>query len=449
MSRYAVMLLSMLSALVAASVVLGTDVDTEAVAPDSVLMQAADSVAMPDTTVATETEARSVTLRFRANRTRLVRNPETQDVIKRYVGDVRFEVSPEVWLQADEMDYSSGRRVAHMTGRVLAADSGRTLTASRAVYYHKGNEYAVRGPRLDLLRNVTLRDSQRTVTAQRIVYHTEIDSIEAFGGVVLRQEASVLQAERAEIDARRRNMTAWGDVIVVDSTEDVTIRAGWYSFRDEDSTGIVARRPVLMMGSGDTAVTVRADSMRLTGGGRSATAWDSVRITRGSLTARCDSVVYDTREEVLRLYGTPWAEQRTRLDSSSSVSSLEGGAMTLALDGSRVRSITVTGRARGVTRESGPADEEQGDRWIAGDRIVFHLAGEAVRRVDVFGQARSHYVPTAGNRQEEGRNEASADTMVLHISSGRMTTVELCGGVQGVFYPPPEDTTRTEQEPIQ
>jgi lipopolysaccharide export system protein LptA len=380
----------------------------------------------------------SVTIRFSAKRTKAVRDTITNRITKLYEGDVRFERSPQEWARSRTAEYSAYHRMARMDGGVTFMDSGRVMTAPRVTYLFRDHPRAGGRPMMTMDGGVIARDSVRTVRADRVTYLTEGDSIFASGGVGATSDSGFVSADSLVIDARTGAMEGFGSVRIVDSTQNALITGGW--FRSRDSVGVISRSPVLRLGRGDTAVVVRADSMMLDQRSHRAVAWDSVRITRGSLRAGCDSVEYDEKREHLRLFGLPWATQRTTTDTSITDSRLRGTTMTLALKGTTVESIIVEGRAHGIATETDSTGSSAGERWIAGKRITFHIRGERVTSIDVQGQARSRYAPADADR--EGTNVASGDTMVIGFRGGRVATVEIRGGVQGVFRPPADSTAK-------
>lgn len=391
-----------------------------------------------------QTREAEVTVTFTADRTEVNRRDSL--FVKRYVGNVVARVNPEVWLTANEATYNGIDHETVLTGtrtaQVTIVDSGRTLRADRITYLFKEHQQAGGRPLVWLRGRVRLEDSSRALDAAVVAYRPEADSITAYGRVRARQAHGFLLADTLLFDAKNRGMMAAGNVRIVDSTEDMSIRAGWYRYEGRDSFAVVAREPMLTKGQGDTAVTVFADSMRLERDRRRAVAWGNVRIERGALKAECDSVAYDERAEQLVLYGTPQATQRTESDSTATVSTLYGDEIMLFLDGTNVRRIEVERSARGVATEVDSTGGPLGEQWIVGRKIVFHIDGERVTEVEVFGQARSRYVPTVAQRQAEGINEASGDTIRISFSGSRMKKVVLLGGVQGVYWPP-SDSTRT------
>lgn len=394
-------------------------------------------------------EERERTVTFSAERTEVTRRDSL--FVKRYVGKVVATMNPEVWLTAHEATYSTFDHEAVLTGtrgaQATIVDSGRTLRADRVTYLFKEHPRASGRPIAWLRGRVRLEDSSRSVDAAVVAYRPESDSMEAYGRVRARQARGYLTADTLVFDAKNRGVRATGTVEIVDSTEDISIRGGWYRYEERDSLAVVSRQPVLRKGQGDTAVVVRADSMRLEQARRRAVAWGNVQIQRGNLEAVCDSVLYDEKADLLTLYGRPEATQRTESDSTATVSRLFGDEIVLFLDGTNVRRIEVERSARGVATEVGSAGDSLGERWIVGRKIVFHVDGERVTEVEVFGQARSRYMPTMAQRRAEGLNEASGDTIRIAFGGGRMQRVVLRGGVQGVYWPPPDTTSSGSAEP--
>jgi len=379
-------------------------------------------------------EESEVTVTFSADRTEVIRQGES--FIKRYEGNVVVRMNPEVWLTADEATYSAPDREARLLGHVTIVDSGRTLKADRATYLFKEHPHAAGRPLVRLRGDVSLEDTSRGLTAASADYRPDADSVVAIGRVRGRQSGGWIMADTLLFDARDRGMEAMGNVELVDSTQDIRVRTGWYTYSRKESLAVVAREPMLTKGQGDTAVVVVADSMRLDERTRRAVAWENVRIERGNLSAQCDSVLYDDRAQELSLFGAPRAVQRTESDTTATISRLFGDRITLSLNGTSVRRIEVEGAARGIASEVDSAGRPEGERWIVGRQIIFHIEDERVTQVEVFGQARSRYVPPSSARKDEGINEAAGDTFRINFQGTRMSSVRLRGGVQGIFWPP-------------
>jgi len=390
-------------------------------------------------------ESSEATVQFSADVTEAVR--EGDSFIKRYRGNVVMWMNPEVWLRSSYAVYNGMEHMAELGGRVSAVDSGRTLNAQRMMYLFKEHEMAGGRPVVHLIGRVSVSDSAGRVTCLRANYWPESDSVVAYRNVRAEQSGVVIFADTLSYDTRNGDMYAVGNVQIADSTEDITISCGEYQFDGVDSIAVVTRQPVLVKGSGDTSVVVSADSMRLEQKSERAVAWDSVRVVRGNLWAQCDSVSYDSRDELLMLFGAPRAVQRTEGDSGSTESTADGRTMVLYLDGTAVQKIRITGDARAVATEFDSLDQPSGERWIAGREITFHVDGEEVTQVDVSGQATSRYLPPPAARTSEGINEASGDSMTITFSGSKMSRVRLKGGVQGIFWPPVDSLQLASAEP--
>ncbi len=384
----------------------------------------------------------SVTVEFSARSTQVVRTDS--GFMKRYIGDVVMRVNPDVWLSANQAVFDGIRREAKLSGDVVAVDSGKVLRADRVDYLFEDHSEVDGQPVARLRQNVSIEDSTRRITAFGADYWTEDDSVVAFGIVRASLPGGTLDTDRLLYSANTGNMSAFGKVKLYDSTQGITIRSEQYQWNQRDSVAFVTGRPLLTKGEGDTMVFVEANFMRYDQRSDHAVAWDSVRIDRGGLSAVCDSVVYDNRDEQLTLYGSPQAIQRTSGDTTTTISETTGDRIVLQLDGADVREIQIygtrTNAARAIATEFDRARTKAGERWITGNEIVFHVQDDRVERLEIFGQARSRNAPAPSARASEGTNEASGDTMVITFDDNRIRKVFLRGGVEGLFRPPADSS---------
>ena len=380
-----------------------------------------------------------ITVVFRAQSTQVVRTDS--GFVKRYIGDVVMRMNPDVWVTANQAVYDGIRREARLIGDVVAVDSGRTLRADRIDYLFEDHREAHGRPLARLRQNVSIVDSTRRISAYAADYWTEDDSVVAFGIVRVSVPGGTLDSDRLVYSAKIGDMSASGKVKLYDSTQGITIRSEQYQWFQRDSVAFVSGRPLLTKGEGDTMVFVEADFMRYDQRSNQAVAWDSVRIDRGGLSAYCDSVVYDSGQEQLTLYGSPQAIQRTSGDTATTISETTGERIVLQLDGSDVREIRIFGTrahpARAIATEFDRSRTKAGERWITGDEVVFHTRDDRVERLEIFGQARSRNAPAPSARTSEGINEASGDTMVITFEDNRIRNCLL------YTSPSPRDRTRS------
>lgn len=384
----------------------------------------------------------SVTVEFTAQSTQVVRTDS--GFMKRYIGDVVMRMNSEVWLTANQAVYDGIRREAKLSGNVVAVDSGRVLRADHVDYLFEDHPEVDGQPVARLRQNVSIEDSTRRISAYAADYWTENDSVVAFGIVRASVHGGTLDSDRLLYSAKTGDMSAFGKVKLYDSTQGINIRSEQYQWYQRDSVAFVTGRPLLTKGEGDTMVFVEANFMRYDQRSDHAVAWDSVRIDRGGLSALCDSVVYDNRHEQLTLHGSPQAIQRTRGDTTTTISETTGERIVLQLDGTDVREIRIYGTrvdaARAVATEFDRARTKAGERWITGNEIVFHVRNDRVERLEIFGQARSRNAPAPSARASEGINEASGDTMIITFDDNRIRKVFLRGGVEGLFRPPADSS---------
>ncbi|HQK22633.1 MAG TPA: hypothetical protein PLM66_07040 [Candidatus Latescibacteria bacterium] len=368
---------------------------------------------------------------FSADRTEMIRRGDR--FLKRYTGAVVIRFGPGEWLTADEATYDSDGRNINIAGSVVMQDSGRILRADRVQYLFRDNPRAGGHPLVLLLGRVALVDNARRLNADRAEYRSHVDSLAAFGDVVAKDSSRTVTADTLLLKADGNRFVAMGRVVLEDTVENVTVRAGYYSFDGADSVGVIAREPTLVRGAGDTAVTVRADSMILNVTGKKGSAWGTVRIEKGQMTAECDSLALDDNRGTIALFGRPHAVQKRQEDSTSTVDHLWGDRIMLELEQSKITRILVDGSARTSSTRSDSRGGLGPERWATGSQMVFHVEHDEVREVIVWGQARSRYEPDFEDARESGTNEAAGDTIRVAFRDGKPVRVHLAGGVHGLY----------------
>lgn len=282
----------------------------------------------------------------------------------------------------------------------------------------------------------------------------------------------------------RSSGSAWaeGDARLSDSAGDITVSAGIIRYDRIARLAEARRDPVFRRRSRtDSSATwdtveIRAERLSYREQDSLAEARGDVRIRRGDLAATCGVASLDQRRQQLSLQDAPkaslsgrklsgrsmlldldLAKERIRRvsvykeavgllegdpDSAGVVatSRVLGDTLVAEVDGSRLRTLLVTRKARGETWTS--QDTSRVDR-LDGDSLRLSFRAGRIDTAWVRGNAKSFYHWLDKGRMK-GTNQAQGRQIRIAFADGRIRRIRVEGAAQGVYNGTEPSNTRRD-----
>lgn len=347
---------------------------------------------------------------------------ETEE--RAFLGHVRFRQG-NVTVQADKaVQYLTSNRV-DLVGRVRVTQGSLVIEAP-AITYDGATTIAV-------ARNgVLVRDGARTVRSSTARYSATTHMVRFGGNVRLQDDSIRLVADSLDYDRNTDRRVAWGHVAMANhdgsswllgdsAVQDVRQRATTvdgnariWQHKDGDSVFVQANRLV--------SESLPADGERDTQ--EALVAIGDVRIVRGTLAARADSLLYSEAAGMMHLHRDPvvWSDS----------SMLRANAITILAQKRKVRTIAGIGDAFMTSR----SDTLRPDRFdqLRGDSIIFLIDQDTVRTVQAVGNTQSLYFGS-DDGEPQGLAQFASDTTTILFEQGTPDDVIWLGGIRGEHHP--------------
>ncbi|GAB1429478.1 hypothetical protein MASR2M18_03100 [Ignavibacteria bacterium] len=369
----------------------------------------------------------------------LIGRTESAGMIRELNGRVNL-TQGDVILYCDRAIQYLDLNKVELIGSVRIIQGTVTLTAPRADY--DGNQRLAWGH-----KGVKIVDRQITLDADSGYYSTST-AIANFNGTVKILDDSVkILADSVEYSRRSQNSSAFGRVAVSGRYSNVVLTgdsawnfpatrysriAGNSILRQIDSTftadssNFTSDTVTTIKSSHYDTLTISAKVMEaFRNDGELYVAYGTAEIVRASLAARTDTIIYQKRDDILRLRG---ASPALWYDSTQ----LRADSISVFIPQKKLRRIEASGNAFSAVRDDTANTERT--QQLSGAFIRIDVENDTLRQIFVRGDAKSlYFMQTDGEPDGAARN--SADSIRIETLDGKPEIIRWLGGVNGEFFP--------------
>jgi lipopolysaccharide export system protein LptA len=395
--------------------------------------------------------------------------------------NVRVVQNDTVTITGDRGFYDGDTRTARMTGNVVMRDPRMTLTTQaldydlnrKTAFYSSGGHLTDPENTLDSQRgyyntetqvfsfrtNVKLVTKDYTITNDTLQYNTQSKVAYFFGPTRIVGKQGNIYAEKGTYNTVTRisdfqrnakietpNYLLGGDKLVYDETRQYGVATGHVSMTAKKDNvvirGDVGRywrgtgrakvygAPVMrnitdrdtMYLAADTLVNVESRSETDPG---IVYAYRQVRIWRGDLQGRCDSLTYNRRDSVIYLNVNPvlWNEKNQ----------LTADSMEIRLRRQKIHQMRLYANSFIIGQ-----DTLLNFNQVKGRNMVAYFQDSKLRKVDVLGNAESLYYALENDTATTGLNKAVSANMVMRFAESKLQTISFLNQPDASFIPPHE-----------
>lgn len=328
-----------------------------------------------------------------------------------------------------------------------------------------------RGAYVELTGDVRFHRGDVQFRSDRAVWDRAQDVVRFEGAFRLQHPSGSIVSRSGRYERASGSAWAEGDAYLSDSAGDISVTAGIIRYDRTARIAEARREPVFRRrspsdtGKGWDTIEIRAERLQYREDDSVAEARGQVRIRRGDLSATCGVATLDRKKHQLTLLESPKAllEKRTLSGKSMvldldlakeqvkrvsvykdavgflvgdpdsagvvSTSRVVGDTLHADVDGSRLRSLLVTRKARGESWTS--QDSTRIDR-LDGDSLRFSFRSGHIDTAWVRGNAKSFYHWLEKGRMK-GTNEAQGKIIRIAFSDGRIRRIRIEGAAKGVY----------------
>lgn len=331
-------------------------------------------------------------------------NTETKRAVFYY--DVQLH-TPNNRVSTDTLYYDTGKSLAHVVG-LYTPDKGRGKTGQSIIVNKDGKVtttdawFNTRSDRARLFGRSTIVNKEKTITGDTLFYNSKTGENRGYGNVVY-------------VDKKNKNELTCGEVV----------------YNDKTGKGFATRRALVKDYSQKDTVYMHADTMRVETFNintdsvyRKVHCYRRVRMFRTDLQAVCDSLVGDSRDSCMTMYGDPIAWSGPR--------QLTGVVIKAFANDSTVREARVLGQALSIEMMPDSTHYNQ----ISSRDIYAYFTGGNIRRSDAVSSVRAIYFPQDSKDSSIiGLNYVETDTMRMLISPERKLERIWMPKATGTLYP--------------
>lgn len=352
-------------------------------------------------------------------------------------------------VSADRLRYTTegDRRAAILEGNVRIDHQTATITSRRGIQYPDKRYTVLRddvhardvslemfsdvgeyyGDRALLIAkgNVRVIDRGWEITCEQAQYDRNRHIAVLTGDLKLSDSTRVMYADSIVYDRRTEIAEALGHVVLIDEVEGYSISGKHARYDKAKKEAIVDVNPVLTFDlESNERGTIVADWMRFDVDKEIGVAVGEVKMLKGETRAECDSAAIYNDEGLVRLFGTPVAENGR--------SGMKGDRMEIYYTENEVRRVIIPASGT-LTEKPGPDSPWREESWIVGDSIAIFLSEEKVDSVRIVGSSKAMYYPIEGERGKVSNNFSSGDTMYFRFENEKLHYVRISGGSEGLY----------------
>jgi lipopolysaccharide export system protein LptA len=386
----------------------------------------------------------------------------------RYTGNKKLAFLQGNVSLTDGKDNLWGTEVYYdMNTKIGTYEQGGTLQSDATTLTSNSGVYNLRTKDARFTEDVHVYDPEYTIRSDDMGYNTETKITTFFGPSVVTSDSSVLtthcgtydskmqvahfpcrssiltkeqymEADSLYYDKLKAFAKARGDVIAIDTVQDITLYCQYADMDEYHKTTLATIRPVLKKMNGEDSLFIRADTfymapvvpikdsikiVKTEGKGKKkkqveimmadTTAvtdtadlryfigYHHVKIFSDSMQGLCDSIAYSQQDSVLRMIYDPilWSRK----------SQITGDTILLYTDSSKLKKLYVPDKAF-VVSQSGPDKAKLYDQ-VQGKTLTGYFEDNAIREVIVKPNAEAIQYSKDDNDAYIGVNQASSVRM--------------------------------------
>jgi len=284
--------------------------------------------------------------------------------------------------------------------------------------------------RVTLTNAVRLIEPDRITLTDRAILNERTGNFEALGNVDMSAGDSIqIRCKRAYYFEKDSLIQLYENVIINSLNDNVQITGSKGEWQQGSDVAIIRGYPVYMYP--DTTVDppdtlfIRSNQIRFDRHTRSAMFTGTVRLNKGELRSKSDTLFHLPDSNFSYLSGSPtiWQDQ----------DELSGGYIELYYSGNKLRKIIVLNDAQALSRSQ--PDDPRRNR-LSGDSLSISTVNDSLRVIHVNGNAQGYYHLWNEDAVYQGVNLSAADVIEITILNEETEDILLLGDVSGTFYPP-------------
>ncbi len=355
-------------------------------------------------------------------------------------------IDPKTELRTNYLDVDFESNISHFFNGGTVKDSINTLVSQEGYYFSNTHDVHFVG-QVDLqtpdylCKSDTLFYNTETKIAEFFgpteifndtsymygkigYYHTELEFIKLGKDCYIEKEEWTIEADSIFYNQSAGIGKAMKNVRMKDTLQQIIVTSHFAFFDENNSSSFASDSALFMQYDKRDTLFLHADTLYFDDsepGTKILKAYYHTKFFRYDMQGKCDSLVYNTRDSVINLYGEPiiWNEQ----------SQLTANFMKILIKDQKANKIELDESAFIVTKQ----DSLHYDQ-IAGKHMLGYIRNNSLFRIDVDGNAQTIYFPLDG-KDIMGLNSAESSNLIIWMDMGEVIKLSFINTPEGLMLP--------------
>ena len=362
------------------------------------------------------------------------------------LGMVRFN-NNQIQLTTTELMFDRNQSLGTYTKRSTIFDGESVIESDRGKYFTKEDRFLFRS-------NVTVTNPEYTIKSDTLVYFSKSETSYFYGPTEIRNsenrilctwgwynanteiaqfskratvygDSSMIVGDSLYYDRKRSDSRAYGNVVVSDSTQGITVWAQVARFNEARGSGFFTGEPLAAMDMDGDSLFLKSQNFIINSDSlnrRTFSAFTGVRFYRTDLQGRCDSLAYTEIDSTIFLYRDPvvW----------SAKNQITGDSIRVQLANMKMDKIYISRNAFIISEDSLDYFNQ-----IKGRNMIGHTTNGELTRVDVFGNGQTVYFGKDETNEYIGMNSAECADMRIDLEQSDVTDITFLNKPKATLYP--------------
>ena len=329
--------------------------------------------------------------------------------------------------------------------------TGDTLISDIGTYY--GNE-----KRIVFQGNVFYRSEDYTIHSDWMAYNTEEGKVYFDGPTTIVSEENTIYCENGWYDTRNDISSFWGNakiisdaqeitgdslyydrisglgevygnMVMLDTAEDVQVSGGFGRYNEKDGTYEVVDRPIFQQFNKDDTLMLIADTLFAKNDTVNDQSWiqayRNVRFMQGTMSGKCDSLIYAEADSILNMFYDPVLWQ----DSSQ----LSGDTIYIRTYDGSIKNLKLRDKAFIVSM-----DDSTQFNQISGKNMLGTFKENKLKRVYVKGNGRTVYYARNDKDNLVGMDYSLCSDIRIQMDDDQIEKIVFLTEPESIMYPIPQ-----------
>ena len=273
-------------------------------------------------------------------------------------------------------------------------------------------------------------------------YYNSQTSISEFWqyAMIKSKKGETLRGQHLYYDKKNDFGEVHDDVCLSDSTDNISIKGEYALYKGAEKTIMVTHRAQMEQADekdtlhlhGDTLFGYNIsmnDSSKVEHQPKLLLAYHHVKFFRKDMQGKCDSLTYDEKDSVMRMFYSPvlWANQNQ----------LTADTMRLFLRDKKINMLDMRNNSFIISRDTlASKNDSLQFNQIKGRNMKGYFRNNKIYKVKVMGNAQTiYYVYSDNNTTVVGPNRAVSSNMLVYIDSNKIHSITYLQKPEATIYP--------------